>query len=133
MALSMLILLALAAAQNPPQNPPLSVAPGPLPKAEAERRAAERFADLDLNEDGAIERDEVRARFDFEASADATFAAAQKAKKAGDPRPPVDSRQSDFAKADAWFAAVDADKDGKITRAELNRYLGADIEQLGVK
>ncbi len=125
----MLILLALAAVQNPPAG----VAPGPLPRAEAERRVAERFADLDLNEDGVVERDEVRARFDFDASANATFAAASKAKKAGDPRPSVDSRQPDFAKADAWFAAVDADKDGKITRAELTRYLGADIEQLGVK
>ena len=125
----MLILLALAAAQNPP----LSVAPGPLPRAEAERRVAERFADLDLNEDGVVERDEVRARFDFDASVDATFSAASKAKKAGDPRPAVDARQPEFAKADAWFAAVDADKDGKITRAELTRYLGADVEQLGVK
>lgn len=126
----MLILLTLAAAA---QQPPLSVAPGPLPKAEAERRVAERFADLDLNEDGAIERDEVRARFDFEASTNATFTAAQKAKKAGDPRAPVDSRQPAFAKADAWFAAVDANKDGKITRDELTRYAGADIEQIGVR
>lgn len=128
MALAMLILLALAA-----QTPPVSVAPGPLPRAEAERRVAERFADLDLNEDGVVERDEVRARFDFEASANATYAAAQKVKKVGDARPAIDARQPAFAKADAWFAAVDADKDGKITRAELTRYLGADIEQLGVK
>lgn len=126
----MLILLTLAAVQNPPQ---LGVAPGPLPKAEAERRVAERFADLDLNEDGVIERDEVRARFDFEASANATFAAAQRAKKAGDPRPSIDARQPAFAKADAWFAAVDTDKDGKISRDELTRYAGADIEQFGVK
>ena len=125
----MMILLTLLAVQDPP----LGVAPGPLPRAEVERRAAGRFADLDLNEDGTVERDEVRARFDFDASADATFAAASKAKKAGDPRPPVDSSQPDFAKADAWFAAVDADKDGKITRDELIRYLGADIQQLGVK
>lgn len=129
MATSMLILFALAAVQEPP----LGVAPGPLPKAEAERRAAERFVDLDLNEDGVIERDEVRARFDFEASANATYAAASKAKKAGDPRPAIDSRQPPFAKADAWFAAVDADKDGRITRGELTRYLGADIVQLGTK
>jgi len=125
----MLILFALAAAQTAPA----SVAPGPLPKAEAERRVAERFADLDLNEDGVIERDEVRARFDFEATADATYAAAQKAKKAGDPRPAIDARQQPFAKADAWFAAVDTDKDGKITRDELTLYAGADIEKLGVK
>ncbi|MDC7811564.1 EF-hand domain-containing protein [Sphingomonas koreensis] len=125
----MLILFALAAAQSPP----LSVAPGPLPKAEAERRVAERFADLDLNEDGGVERDEVRARFDFETTANATYAAAQKAKKAGDPRPAIDARQRPFAKADAWFAAVDTDKDGKITREELARYAGADIEQLGIK
>ncbi|MCW4461666.1 EF-hand domain-containing protein [Sphingomonas sp. BT-65] len=125
----MSILFLLAAAQTAP----LGVAPGPLPKAEAERRVAERFADLDLNEDGAIERDEVRARFDFEASTNATFTAAQKARKAGDPRPTVDARQPAFAKADSWFAAVDTDKDGKISREELTRYLGADIEQLGVK
>lgn len=125
----MLILLSLLAAQATP----LGVAPGPLPKAEAERRAADRFADLDLNEDGTVERDEVRARFDFDVSADATFAAASKAKKAGDPRPPVDSSQPDFAKADAWFAAVDADKDSRITREELSRYLGADVQQLGIK
>lgn len=129
MAPRMLILFALAAVQTPP----VSVAPGPLPKAEAERRVAERFADLDLNEDGTIERDEVRARLDFEASANATFAAAQKARKAGDPRPAVDARQPAFAKADAWFAAVDADKDGKIIREELTRYAGADIRQLGIK
>lgn len=129
MANLMLILFALAVAQSPP----LSVAPGPLPKAEAERRVAERFADLDLNEDGGVERDEVRARFDFETTANATYAAAQKAKKAGDPRPAIDSRQQPFAKADAWFAAVDTDKDGKITREELARYAGADIEQLGIK
>ncbi len=128
MAPAMLILLALAA-----QAAPLGVAPGPLPKAEAERRVAERLADLDLNEDGTVERDEVRARFDFEASADATYAAAQKAKKAGDPRPAVNARQPAFARADAWFAAVDADKDGKITRDELIRYAGADIEQLGIR
>lgn len=129
MAASMLILLALAAAQTPPA----SVAPGPMPKAEAERRVAERFADLDLNEDGVVERDEVRARFDFEATANATYAAAQKAKKAGDPRPAIDARQQPFAKADAWFDAVDTDKDGKITREELTRYLGADVEQLGAR
>lgn len=125
----MLILFALATAQTPPA----SVAPGPLPKAEAERRVAERFADLDLNEDGVIERDEVRARFDFEASANATYTAASKAKKAGDPRPAIDARQPPFAKADAWFAAVDTDKDGKVTRDELTRYLGADVEQIGVR
>jgi len=125
----MLILFALAAAQTQPA----SVAPGPLPRAETERRVAERFADLDLNEDGVIERDEVRARFDFEATTNATYAAAQKAKKAGDPRAPINSRQQPFAKADAWFAAVDTDKDGKISREELTRYLGADVEQLGVK
>lgn len=125
----MLILFAIAAAQTPP----VSVAPGPLPKAEAERRVAERFADLDLNEDGVVERDEVRARFDFEATANATYTAAQKAKKAGDPRPAIDARQPPFAKADAWFDAVDTDSNGKITREELTRYLGADIEQLGVK
>jgi Ca2+-binding EF-hand superfamily protein len=129
MAPAMLILLTLAATQAAP----LGVAPGPLPKAEAERRVAERFADLDLNEDGTVERDEVRARFDFETSANATYAAAQRAKKAGDPRPAIDSRQPPFAKADAWFAAVDVDKDGKIIRDELTRYAGADIEQLGVK
>jgi len=129
MATPMLILFALAAVQTPP----VSVAPGPLPRAEAERRVAERFGDLDLNEDGTVERDEVRARFDFDASVNATYAAARKAKKAGDPRPAVDSRQPPFAKADAWFDAVDADKNGKITRDELTRYLGADIEQLGVK
>lgn len=129
MALLMLILFAIAAAQTPP----VSVAPGPLPKAEAERRVAERFADLDLNEDGVVERDEVRARFDFDATANATYAAAQKAKKAGDPRPAIDARQQPFAKADAWFDAVDTDKDGKITREELTRYAGADIEQLGIK
>ena len=125
----MLILFALATAQTPP----VSVAPGPLPKAEATRRVAERFADLDLNEDGTVERDEVRARFDFEATANATYTAASKAKKAGDPRPAIDSRQQPFAKADAWFDAVDTDRNGKITRDELTRYLGADIEQLGVK
>ncbi|HEY0624358.1 EF-hand domain-containing protein [Sphingomonas sp.] len=125
----MLILFALAAIQTAP----VGVAPGPLPKAEAERRVAERFADLDLNEDGVIERDEVRARFDFDASANATYAAASRAKKAGDPRPAVDARQPPFAKADAWFAAVDADRNGKITRDELTRYAGADIEQIGVK
>lgn len=115
------------------QTPPVGVAPGPLPKAEAERRVSERFADLDLNEDGSIERDEVRARFDFEASANATFAAAQKAKKASDPRAAIDARQPDWAAADRWFAAVDVDGDGRITRAELSRHLGADVEQLGVK
>lgn len=129
MTLLMLILFALAAAQTPP----VGVAPGPLPKAEAERRVAERFADLDLNEDGVVERDEVRARFDFEASTNATFSAAQKAKKAGDPRPAIDARQQPFAKADAWFDAVDTDRNGKISREELTRYLGADVEQLGIK
>ena len=130
MAPVMLILLALAAAHNPPQ---LGVAPGPLPKAEAERRVAERFADLDLNEDGAIERAEVRARFDFDASADATYAAARRARKAGDPRPAIDARQPPFARADAWFDAVDTDRNGKLTREELVRHLGADIEQLGIR
>lgn len=125
----MLILFALAAVQTPPAG----IAPGPLPKAEAERRAAERFADLDLNEDGVVERDEVRARFDFDASVNATYAAASRAKKAGDPRPAIDARQQPFAKADAWFDSVDTDKDGKITRAELTRHLGADVEQLGIK
>ena len=129
MAHLMLILFALAAIQTPP----VSVAPGPLPKAEAERRVAERFADLDLNEDGAVERDEVRARFDFDATANATYAAASKAKKAGDPRPAIDARQPPFAKADAWFDAVDANKDGKISRDELTRYAAADVQQLGIK
>lgn len=105
------------------------VAPGPLPKAEAERRIAERFADLDLNEDGAVERDEARARFDLDASADAVLAAPQK-KKATDPRAPIASRLPAHARADAWFAATDTDRDGKLTRAELARAMGADIEQL---
>lgn len=125
----MLIALSLLALQAQP----LHVAPGPLPKAEAQRRAAERFADLDLNEDGSIERDEVRARFDFEASAEATYAAARKSKKASDPRPAVRSPRTDWARADAWFAAVDKDGDGKVTRAELDAHLGADVEQLGVQ
>ncbi|HSX55821.1 MAG TPA: EF-hand domain-containing protein [Sphingomonas sp.] len=125
----LMILTALAAAQTPP----VGVAPGPLPKAEAERRVAEQFADLDLNEDGVVERDEVRARFDFDATANATYSAASKAKKAGDPRPAIDARQQPFARADAWFEAVDTDKDGKISRDELTRYAGANIEQLGVK
>lgn len=125
----MLIALALLTLQTPP----IGVAPSPLPKAEAERRVAERFADLDLNEDGSIERDEVRARFDFEGSAEATYAAARQSKKASAPRPSVSSPRTDWAKADAWFAAVDKDADGKVTRAELGTYLGADVEQLGVQ
>jgi Ca2+-binding EF-hand superfamily protein len=108
----------------------VGVAPGPLPKAEADRRVAERFADLDLNEDGVIERDEARARFDFDASADATFTAAQKAKKATDPRAPIASRLPAHARADAWFSGADKDKDGKVTRAELSAVMGADVEQL---
>ncbi len=115
------------------QAQPMGVAPGPLPRAEAERRVAERFADLDLNEDGTVERDEVRARFDFEASADATYQASRQAKKASDPRPAVRSPAMDWSKADAWFAAVDTDSDGKVSRAELSAHLGADVEQLGVK
>lgn len=125
----MLIALSLIALQAQP----LHVAPGPLPKAEAERRVAERFADLDLNEDGSIERDEVRARFDFEASAEATYAAARQSKKASAPRPSVSSPRADWGKADAWFAAVDKDGDGKVTRAELDAHLGADVEQFGVQ
>ncbi|MBX3595577.1 EF-hand domain-containing protein [Sphingomonas sp.] len=121
----MILLLTLALQAQPA----LGVAPGPLPQAEAERRAAERFADLDLNEDGTVERDEVRARFDFEASADATYAASRQAKKAGDPRPEVRSPQRDWAKADAWFAAVDKDGDGRITKAELAAWLAADRVQ----
>ncbi len=125
----MLIALTLLALQAPS----VGVAPGPLPKAEAERRAAERFADLDLNEDGSIERDEVRARFDFEASAEATYAAARQSKKASAPRPSVSSPRTDWAKADAWFAGADKDGNGKVTRAELDAHLGADVEQLGVQ
>lgn len=125
----MLIALSLIALQAQP----LHVAPGPLPKAEAERRVAERFADLDLNEDGSIERDEVRARFDFEASTEATYAAARQSKKASAPRPVVSSPRTDWGKADAWFAAVDKDGDGKVTRAELDAHLGADVEQFGVQ
>ncbi|MFL9839534.1 hypothetical protein ABS767_01045 [Sphingomonas sp. ST-64] len=115
------------------QAQPLGVAPGPLPKAEAERRAAERFADLDLNEDGVVERDEVRARFDFEASAEATYQASRQAKKAAEPRPAVRAPAMDWARADAWFAAVDTDADGKVSPAELAAHLGADVEQLGIK
>lgn len=125
----MLIALSLLALQAQP----LHVAPAPLPKAEADRRVAERFADLDLNEDGVIERDEVRARFDFEASAEATYAAARQSQKASAPRPLVNSPRTDWAKADAWFAAADKDSDGKVTRAELDAHLGADVEQLGVQ
>ncbi len=125
----MLIALTLLALQAQP----VGVAPGPLLRAEAERRLAERFTDLDLNEDGNIERDEVRARFDFDASTDATFTAAQKAKKASDPRAAVDARLPAFARADAWFAETDIDKDGKISRAELAKTMGADTEQLGVR
>ena len=125
----MLIALSLLALQAQP----LHVAPGPLPKAEAERRAAERFVDLDLNEDGSIERDEVRARFDFEASAEATYAASRQSRKASNPRPAVRAPRTDWAKADAWFAGADKDGDGKVTRAELTAHLGADVEQLGIK
>jgi len=107
----------------------LGVAPGPLPAAEADRRVAERFADLDLNEDGAIERDEVRARFDLEASADVMLAAPQK-KKATDARAAVSGRLPGHARADAWFAAADRDRDGKVTRAELAAVMGATVEQL---
>ncbi len=115
------------------QAQPMHVAPGPLPKAEAERRAGERFADLDLNEDGSIERDEVRARFDFEASAEATYAASRQSKKASAPRPAVRAPRTDWAAADSWFAAADKDGDGKVTRAELDAHLGAHIEQLGAQ
>jgi Ca2+-binding EF-hand superfamily protein len=118
-----MILTLLLAAQA------MGVAPGPLPKAEADRRVAERFADLDLNEDGAIERDEVRARFDFEASADAMLATPQK-KKATDARPAIAARLPAHARADAWFAAADTDGDGKVSRAELAAVMGADREQL---
>lgn len=105
------------------------LAPGPLPKAEADRRVVERFADLDLNEDRVIERDEVRARFDLEASADLVLATPQK-KKATDARGPIGSRLPDYARADTWFAATDKDRDGKVTRAELAAVMGADREQL---
>ncbi|RYY47001.1 MAG: EF-hand domain-containing protein [Sphingomonadales bacterium] len=115
------------------QAQPMHLAPGPLPKAEAERRAAERFADLDLNEDGSIERDEVRARFDFEASAEATYAASRQSKKASAPRPAVRAPRTDWARADTWFAAADKDGDGKVTRTELDAHLGANAEQLGVQ
>ncbi|QDX27774.1 hypothetical protein FPZ54_18340 [Sphingomonas suaedae] len=125
----MLIALTLLALQAQP----VGVAPDPLPKAEAERRVAERFADLDLNEDGSVERDEVRARFDFDASAEATYQASRQSKKASDPRPEVRSPAMGWAKADAWFAAADKDGDGKVTRAELSAHLGADVEQLGVE
>lgn len=85
----------------------------------------DRFADFDLNEDGAIERDEVRARFDFEASAEATYQASRKATKASAPRPVVTAPRTDWAAADAWFAAADKDGDGKLTRAELDAHLAA--------
>lgn len=107
----------------------LGVAPGPLPQAEADRRVAERFADLDLNEDGVIERDEVRARFDFDASAHAVLSAPQK-KKATDPRTAVAARLPAHARADAWFAGADTDRDGKVSRAELAAAMGAAREQL---
>lgn len=110
------------------QSQPLHVAPGPLPGAEAQRRAAERFADFDLNEDGRIERDEVRARFDMEASMEAMLAASSRSKKASDPRPPVASPRNDWARADAWFAAADRNRDGFVSRAELDAHLGADRE-----
>lgn len=107
----------------------LGVAPGPLPKADADRRVAERFIDLDLNEDGVIERDEVRARFDLEASADVMLATPQK-KKATDPRMAVAGKLPGHARADAWFTATDQDRDGKVTRPELAAAMGADREQL---
>lgn len=110
----------------------LDVAPGPLPRAEADRRVAERFADLDLNEDGRIERDEVRARFDLEASADVMLTAPQK-KKATDPRGPIAGRLPAYARADSWFAATDRDSDGRITRVELSAAMGADVQQLPPK
>lgn len=119
----MIIITLLLAAQA------VGVAPGPLPKAEAERRVAERFAELDLNEDGAVERDEVRARFDLDASADAMLATPQK-KKASDARPAIAARLPAHARADAWFAATDRDRDGKVIRAELATAMGADVEQL---
>jgi hypothetical protein len=120
----MLTALALIALQS------VGVVPGPLPRAEAQRRVTERFADFDVNEDGVIERDEARALFDVEAGADAAFAAAQKAKKAATARATVEGYQGDWAKADAWFAGTDADGDGKVTRVELARAMGADREQL---
>lgn len=124
--LTPLLLLAL-------QTPPLGVAPGQLPRAEAQRRAAERFVELDLDEDGRVSRDEVRARFDFDATADATLAASSQSKKASDPRPAVRAPSLDWARADAWFAAVDTDASGTITLAELTTFLGADTQQLGVR
>jgi Ca2+-binding EF-hand superfamily protein len=115
------------------QSPAVGVAPGPLPKAEAERRAAERFADLDLNEDGSIERDEVRARFDFEASAEATYTASRQSKKASEPRPAVRAPRVDWAKADSWFAVADGNGDGRVTPTELNRHLRAASEPPGIE
>ena len=118
-----MILTLLLAAQA------MHVAPGPLPKAEADRRVAERFVDLDLNEDGVIERDEVRARFDLEASANMVLATPQK-KKATDPRGPIAARLPGYARADAWFASADTGKDGRISRVELAAMMGANREQL---
>lgn len=87
-----------------------------------------RFADFDLNEDGAIERDEVRARFDFEASAEATYQASRQSAKASAPRPTVTAPRTGWAAADAWFAAADRNGDGKLTRAELDAHLAASAQ-----
>lgn len=94
-----------------------------LLQAQPSDRAAQRFADLDLNEDGSIERDEVRARFDLEASAEATYAAARQSTKASAPRPAIRAPRSDWAAADAWFTAADSNGDGRVTPAELDRHL----------
>lgn len=65
---------------------------GPQTRAELQTRIQERFAKLDLNKDGAVTQEEIKAA--------------------------RDARMKE--RADKRFAALDADKNGQISRAEFD-------------
>ncbi len=114
-------MIALALALITIQDGQRMVAPGPLAKAEAQAMVKARFEIMDLNSDGAIDSVECHRA--------AISAAAETVRNPG--RKMV-SDIPGSGSDESWFAAVDLNKDGRVTLAELADQPLANFDRIDV-
>jgi hypothetical protein len=85
------------------------IAPGPLPRTEAQAMVKARFAIIDLNSDGTIDAAEAHA---------AAVAAAAEMDR--NPGRKIVSDIPGSGPDEGWFTRIDANRDGRVTLAELS-------------